>query len=103
MTQSLDRIISNCFKRAGNRCEMEKRVGLWDRERCPEVHLQPAKTFKGRVVLRPFYVVKSKITEDRIIMLCSKCHNEVMEKARKNFKLRKKKVGKEQTNMFGGV
>ena len=89
--EQLDKIISDCFKRAENRCEMVKRLGLWARERCTNTKS-----------LKPYYLSKSNITKDKIKILCHTHYNEMMDS---KVKIRTKKpvVNEDQGDMFGGL
>lgn len=53
------------FGRAGGRCECTGQCGLRKGERCVEIHGEPAKYFRGRVVLTTMHLNHDPADNDR--------------------------------------
>ena len=81
------------FIRSGYRCE--KVHTSWDYKqgdisvRCPEEHVKPAKTYKGRVVLKPFPLTRTPRGPEDILILCNHCLTKEVEESIKNARPRK--------------
>lgn len=64
------------FDRAGGQCECEGACGLHHDHRCEEVHGQPAKWAKGKIVLTTAHLdhQPENVSDDNLRALCQRCH-----------------------------
>ena len=62
--------------RAGNRCECVGECGLHPGKRCEEMHGQPAKWAKGKVILTTAHLdhTPENCSEDNLKAMCNRCH-----------------------------
>ena len=96
----IEQIQHDALKKSGYRCEHVYRYDGQD-IRCPEIHGELAKTFKGKVVLVPYEINrKDGFQLDNIKMVCWEHSNELDRKRVKKYKPRPKKVDPLQGNIF---
>lgn len=82
------------------RCEhIDKKWGTAEK-RCIERHLENAVTFKGKVILRPYYFKQLIMKEENCVMLCQKHLNIKIKEKSKERKPKKKLVPKNQTSLL---
>lgn len=64
------------FERAAGRCECEGECGLHHARRCVEVHGEPARFAKGRIILTVAHLDHdaSSAEESRLRAMCQRCH-----------------------------
>jgi len=95
----IEQIQHDALVRAGYRCEHEYR---YDGKaiRCPEIHGELAKTFKGKVILVPHEINKKNgFILRNLKMVCWK-HGNDLDCKKKKYKPRPKKVDLLQGNIF---
>lgn len=65
------------FERAAGRCECAGECGLHAARRCEEIHGQPARWAKGRIVLTVAHLdhVPENCADANLRAYCQRCHN----------------------------
>lgn len=90
--------LENC----GGRCQgiLQEAKGYLEEIRCDEYHGNPAKYYKGRIVLQAHHIRGKSHKADDLLMLCMKCGNKRDAERRRAYKPKPKYSDENQTNMF---
>jgi len=102
MALSIELAVHERLKICGKRCENTFPAEFREEpKRCPNEHGKRAETYKGIVILTPFYKHKNQGDIEKIRMWCHKCHKEyAIKKHAKKPKPRVIKIDKDQTDLF---